>query len=381
MLQSVIVYTSLAVVMILCGIMAGNRELRCENSLTNYRLSFLHFETLFPLFIFAAIFGCRYNVGVDYPAYLEGYLYGHERDIEFLFSLVTKGMSGLGIHYALYFALWAFIEVFLLFYTFRNQRFLFPYIAFFLIFGSYYLSMMNIIRQQLAACIFLYSLQYIDNRNWLKYYLCVLFAFFFHKSALLLLIVYPLFSQKKDWFPTRKNQFLLYLIAVYLSMNYDLVVKLMSAPFSLFTSALGYENYLEGILYNEKLNSVAQFGNNTGLGIYIQIYLSFVIIWYSNRLKEYYNDSFFLILYSLWFIRILADFVVGESIILNRPFVYVYNLKIVMLAYFVVFCFRTKQKIPLLTASSVVLIHLLLFLNILSNGEINTSEFNFFWQE
>lgn len=377
MLQSIIVYTSLSTFMILCGIVAANRE---QYKGTTFKLSFFHLETLLPLFAFAVIFGCRYNVGVDYPAYLEGYLYGSDREFEVLFSLVTNGMSDLGIHYALYFFLWAFIEVFLLFYTFRKQRFLFPYIAFFLIFGSYYLSMMNIIRQQLAACIFLFSLQYIDSRKCIKYYLCVLLAFLFHKSALLLFIVYPLFSKKKDWFPQRKFQLFLYLIAVYLSVNYDLVIKLIAAPFSLFTTALGYENYLEGILYNEKLNSVAQFGNNTGLGVYVQVYLSSVIIWYSSRMKEYYNDSFFLIFYSLWFIRILADFVVGDSIILNRPFVYVYNLKIVMLAYFVVFCLRTKQKLPQLIALSFILNHIILFLNVLSNGEINTSMFKFFWQ-
>lgn len=382
MFQSVLVYTSLAIIMILCGILAANREIRFfkKKSLSNYSLSFFYIEIFLPIFAFAIIFGCRYNVGVDYPSYLEGYLYGYENDFEFLFGLITKGMASLNIHYAVYFSLWAFIEVFLLFYTFRNQRFLFPYIAFFLIFGSYYLSMMNIIRQQLAACIFLFSLQYVDSRKWIKYYLCVLLAFLFHKSALLLLIIYPLFSKKKDWFPTRKIQFVLYLIAVYLSTNYDLVVKLISTPFVLFTGVLGYDSYLQGILYNEKLNSVAQFGNNTGLGKFILIYLSFVIIWYSDRLKKFYNNSFFLIIYSLWFIRILADFIVGESIILNRPFVYVYNLKIVMLAYFVIFCFR-KGGIKLsLLAFSVILIHIALFFNVLSNGKVNTSEFNFFWQ-
>ncbi|WP_297678049.1 EpsG family protein [uncultured Bacteroides sp.] len=378
MLQSFIVYTSLSIFMIFCGVIASNRE-QC-NSRIGLNLSFFRSETIVPLFVFAIIFGCRYNVGVDYPHYLEGYLYGSDRNMEFLFGLVTNEMSNLGIHYALYFTLWAFVEVFLLFYTFRRQRFLFPYITFYLIFGSYYLSMMNIIRQQLAACVFLFSLQYIDSQKWVKYYLCVLLAFLFHKSALLLLFVYPIFRKEKDWFPTRKFQYLLLLIALYLSMNYNLVVKLISIPFALFTGALGYENYLEGILYNEKLNSVAQFGNNTGLGVYIQVYLSFVMIWYSKRMKAHYADSFFLIIYSLWFVRILADFVVGDSIILNRPFVYVYNLKIVMLAYFTVFCLRTKQKIPLLIACSFILIHIILFLNVLSNGEVNTSMFKFFWQ-
>lgn len=373
--------------MISCGIIASRREAVYNRLLPSSvemenKLSFFHHETIIPLIIFAIIFGCRHNVGVDYPAYLDSYLYtGNREDWEFLFLMVTETMSKLGIHYAFYFTLWAFIQVFLLFYTFRKQRFLFPYIAFFLIFGSYYLSMMNIIRQQLAACIFVYSIQYIDDKKFLKYFLSIFVASLFHKSAWLVLILYPLFQRKKDWFPNLKWQLFLYVIAVYLFTNYDLVVKAISKPFSFFTGVLGYETYLVEVLHNEKLNSAAQFGNNTGLGVYIVIFLSFVIILYSNQLKEYYDDSFFKIIYSLWFIRILADFSVGDSIILNRPFVYVYNFKIIMLAYFVNYCFKTKRKLPIVLATAFLFIHIVLFLNVISNGVVNTSMFRFFWQK
>ena len=86
-------------------------------------------------------------------------------------------------------------------------------------------------------------------------------------------------------------------------------------------------------------------------------------------------------IYSMWFIRILADFVIGDSIILNRPFVYFTNIKIIMLAYFIYYCVNSKRVIPQLLIVGFILIHVALFVNMLSNGEINTSMYRFFWEQ
>ena len=381
MLQSIVVYFSLALFMIVCGCIAAKREkifLKYHNA--SEEQSFCHYETIWPLLLFALIFGCRYNVGVDYPTYLNSYLHGGDREYEFLFQFITDILSINGVHYAIYFFLWAFIEVFLLFYSFRKQRFLFPYMAFILIFGFYFMSMMNVIRQQIAACIFLFSLQYIERKQALKYYVCVLLAMGFHKSAILLLPVYPLFRWRKDWFPSRFWQWAFYVVAILLSTQYDAVVRGIEGLFVSFVNVAGYGNYATGILYNETLNSANQFGNNTGFGFYISVFLSAPIIYLSNRLKDFYRGNIFRIIYSLWFVRILADFVVGDSIILNRPFVYVYDIKIVMLAYFLHYCFNSKRVLLLLLGSAFVLVHIAMLLNLLSNGDINTSKFFFFWQ-
>lgn len=381
MLQSIVVYFSLALFMIVCGCIAAKREkifLKYHNA--SEEQSFCHYETIWPLLLFALIFGCRYNVGVDYPTYLNSYLHGGDREYEFLFQFITDTLSINSVHYAIYFFLWAFIEVFLLFYSFRKQRFLFPYMAFILIFGFYFMSMMNVIRQQIAACIFLFSLQYIERKQALKYYVCVLLAMGFHKSAILLLPVYPLFRWRKDWFPSRFWQWFFYVVAIFLSTQYDIVARGIEKLFVNFANIAGYGNYAIGILYNETLNSNNQFGSNTGLGFYISICLTAPIVFFSQRLKEYYKGGLFRIIYSLWFIRILADFIVGESIILNRPFVYVYNVQIIMLAYFLYYCFNIKKVICYVIGGAFVLLHLALLLNLLSNGEVNTSAFRFFWQ-
>ena len=97
MLQSIIVYVPLAIFMILCGVLASQRERKILNygDEVDRKISFFYLETLLPLFVFAVIFGCRYNVGVDYPAYLEGYLYGNDRELELLFGFVTEKCQGL----------------------------------------------------------------------------------------------------------------------------------------------------------------------------------------------------------------------------------------------------------------------------------------------
>lgn len=382
MLQSCLVYILLAAVMFVCGVIASCRERKVclASGGVRRQLSFANPEIIVMIMSFAIIFGCRYNVGVDYSSYLDAYLWGSNREYEPLFAFVTKAMSESGIHYAIYFSLWAFLECFLLFYTFKEQRYLFPYIVFFLIFGSYYLSMMNIIRQQVAACVFLYSLHYVDNKNLFKYYVLLLIALLFHKSAIILIIVYPLFQIKKDWFYKYWVQFALLVVSIFLSTQYDVVVKSVTKAFEMFAGVAGYDNYVIGILYNEKLNSANQFGNNTGAGIYISIFIDTCIIAYSKRMKRYYGSSFFNILYTLWFIRIIADFIVGDSIILNRPFMYFYNVKMIILSYFMYYCVMSKRWLPQSLALIVVLLHIAMFVNMQSNGIINTSRFSFFWQ-
>lgn len=50
----------------------------------------------------------------------------------------------------------------------------------------------QILRQALSMGLFLYSMRYIENKKWIKYYLCVLLAISFHEGALICLL-FPLF--------------------------------------------------------------------------------------------------------------------------------------------------------------------------------------------
>lgn len=386
MIESLFVYTTLALIMIACGSVVARRKMSIYGHSVVYKswtfMDCLRPEYIIPILAFTFVFGCRWNVGIDYPEYL--YLYQHPDELnkEVLFSWITKTMSSQNLHFSTYFSLWAFLQISLVYYSLRKYRYLFPWIAFFLMFGFYFMSMMNIIRQQVATCIFMVAVQYIEEKKFYKYMACVLLAITIHKSAVLLVTFYPLFFWKQDLFPKIKLQLAIYVAARLLALAYAGVIMTYVEPlFSFFVDNIdGYEQYKLAILENEKLNSMSQFGRNTGYGVYINIFLALPVICYSTKMKKYFNSSFFNIAYSLFFIRIIAEILTGDSIILNRPFVYVFNFKFVIYAFFAYYCFKVRSYMTIAMGVGFVLVHVLLLGNLLLNGGVNTSKFLFFWQ-
>lgn len=172
--------------------------------------SFWHFETIFPLLLFAVVFGMRYDVGVDHLSYLEKYLERfHSGKNDLLFNLLSELGWRLNLHYAVYFSLIAFIQVFFFFYAFKNERYLYPFLVFFIFTNGEWGFWMNGIRQALAMCIWIFSLKYIEEKKIWKYLLWGILAVLFHKSAIILLIFYPILRNGKDYFKSISLQLLL----------------------------------------------------------------------------------------------------------------------------------------------------------------------------
>ena len=82
----------------------------------------------------------------------------------------------------------------------------------------------------------------------------------------------------------------------------------------------------------------------------------------------------------MWFVRVFAIYAFGNSIILNRPFVFFTDISIAMAAFFTYYCFKSKEIGKILLGVAMILVYLVMFLFILSNGELNTSKYTFFWQ-
>ena len=149
---------------------------------------------------FAFVFGCRWEVGVDYPHYLYRYLTGGGERHEMLFHWVQILFVDNGFHFAFFFAFWALLDIVGLFYCVKKYKFLFPFLALMLMLTSLYLSMMNTMRQHAAIAVFLISLRYIDDKKLFKYCGGILIAFLLHKSAIILIALYLIFATRKDWF-------------------------------------------------------------------------------------------------------------------------------------------------------------------------------------
>lgn len=385
MIESLIVYSTLCAIMAICGAIAAHKEAPyAANSgiYENNKRFLLQPEIIFLIAAFTFVFGCRWGVGVDYFHYL--YLFQHEfydtERIEPLFKGISAFLSRSGFHFAFFFGLWALVEITLFYAAFRNYRFIFPLLAFFLIFGSCYMSMMNVIRQQVAACIFLFSLQYIEKKKIVPYLLCLFIAYQIHHSAIILVIAYPILRFRSDWFKSITLQIVIYAFCLFLNFHQSIVIEWIEAPFRWFTDTFNYGQYGYNILFIDSLNDKNQFGRNTGLGIYTNILRILPVLVLSKDMKKFYNSKFFDKIYSLWFVYVSFGLAVSDSIVLMRPFVYLADLQPVMMAFFCYYCFKQKKALYHIIAIGIMLIYIALFINIISYGNVNTSAFTFFWQ-
>ena len=381
MLESLLVYSFLFIIMYSCGVVAARKEKKYVGGSGIYteENGFFSPEILILVFSFTLVFGLRWGVGVDYFRYLYAYTDVIPERFEFLFQFITNVLKRLRAHYSIYFGVWALMDIVLLYYSLRKYRFIFPFIAFFLIFGSYYLPMMNGIRQHIATMIFLNSIRYVDQKQIVKFYLSFVIAFLFHKLSAILFIFYPLLRLRDDWFNSIVLQLILYIIALYLSVNSQLVIQWIEAPFDWLAEVLDYDRYSYDVLDEDRFNR-SKFGSNTGFGLIVNVLRTLPVILLSKELKEYYNSSHFNMLYSLYFLGILTSLLFGESIVLNRISYFFSIYQLIIHCFFVYFCFSKKDYTHQILGVMIVLIHIPLFLNMISNSS-STAQYLFFWQQ
>lgn len=373
MLQSVIVYLFLMTVMILFGSLAAKRA----SLSTTHQISFFNWEVLFPLLCFAAVFGMRYGVGMDHLNYLLNYITKEGfNNYEWGFKWITIFFAENNFHYSVYFGALAFLQVFFFFYAFKDERYLYPYLAFVLFAGGYYLEWMNGIRQDIAACIFIYSVKYIDQKKFWKYILWCTIAFLFHKSAVLLVLFYPLLKNGRDYFKSIPLQLFILYIALAIHYSGFRVESLISSQINIFSSLLQYDYYTIDDFSDMFINT------NTGIGFFLEkVIIVIVIILHSNKLKAFFNSKRFIIIYILFFAGTIVQIIASGSVLFDRPFRYLNYFKLIVAGYLLYYLWKnadlTFKKIWIYI---IVVIYILLFGATLYRGEINTSKFLFFWQ-
>lgn len=380
MLESIIIYVLLYLIMVICCINERNAASKyIEGSgIFQKNKHFFSGNMIVLSLSFAFVFGCRWGVGRDYFRYLDSYLYETPGRFEYIFYTITNSLKTIDAHYSIYFGILALIDIALLYYAARDYRFIFPYIAFFLIFGYHFLAMMNAIRQSIAALIFMVSIKYIDEKNIGRYALCVVAAVLFHKLSILLFVFYPLLRMRNDWFQSIQFQLILYVVAIILSFNYDFMLKWVERPFEFLVNILDYDNYQYDTLFEDRFDRT-NLGRNTGLGIWANMLRTIPIIVLSGEMKRYYNSNRFNMIYTLYFLGVLLTLMFGRSIILNRFSLFLQFFTIYIYGFFVYFCFEKRNAWYQILAIMLVFIHIPLFLNIVSNPRA-MAQYSFFWE-
>lgn len=371
-LQTYLLYTILFVIMLMLAKRASERN--------------EWFWMVLAIVIYSIFFGLRYGVGDDHISYLSDYLrYGlassgqyDETEIGFKFFRDTLAQND--IHFSVYFAIIAFVQLWLVFRAVRRDSFVYPYLitAFFL--GCIWLSYSNGLRQQLAFCFFAYSLLFIENKKQLPiHYLLLLLALSMHDSAAMLFVFAPLLLLKAEWFSRVKLQILALLLAIIVGRlpymeDWILSTEDNMGILSEFMEETGYDNYYD----YEGGDEMFKKGGSLGLGYYVGLLLNLMIIWFSNNVKHYNRENKVVAyMYNFTFLGIVLHYLFITSHIIGRLNYYMYGFAYIFGAYTLHYLYHNNRKMFWVMLA----LYVLVFVGTLHRMYDNTSAFYFFWQE
>ena len=327
MIQTIIIYTSLALFMYYF--------IRKSSACKGIKSKLLY---LFPIFLFTFIFGIRYGVGVDYFAYKDIYEGYHVGDFiyevgEWSFYLICDICCNLNQSTPVFFSVLAFIQILFLFLAFKNRKSVWAYsvLALFLT-GIEISGFNNIIRQAIAFCIFVYSLTFIEKKQLLNYCLCILFAFSFHISAIILFPIYFFFNKGQSYFQNIKLQFFIILCCYCISwMN---IGSILSSRIEYLSMFLNYDGYFNTHFVETKSRSVFDV---------LVFLMNLLLIYNYPKVKEFYKDRLFEIIYTLFFISICLGYLLIDIHIIWRILAYFSYLKFIVFGYYMFF-FKKKIR-------------------------------------
>jgi len=169
MLLSLIVYTASATVLAWLGWHVGERENRGLVQ-GGGELPFFSWEIILAIIFYVLVSAARWLTSWDYNMYYNYFVsmqsLGNYSRVNFEpgFSLITVGMARTGMHFSIYFAFWALVQVMLLYYAFRHRKALLPWLALCVFLGPYYIFWLGFIRQSLAECLFVLMVELIVRR-------------------------------------------------------------------------------------------------------------------------------------------------------------------------------------------------------------------------
>lgn len=322
--------------------------------------------------IYAVIFGLRSGVGMDFWSYKRWYddallgVTGYDH-IEPGFRLMMSACASVRLPFSFFLGLVAFLQLILIFLSVRKFKESYPFLALVFMLGGIWLSYANGLRQQLAFCIFAYSIQFIADRKWFRYYICIVVAMLFHTSAVILVPLYPFYVFRDSWFRRPGVQFAL-LFAVLL-VSGSSVARYVSVYVDTIAGYLGYDIYFNDDF--ELTHTVSR-----GLGYWINLSLSICLISFGKEVKEYYDNRLVSIMYDLFYFGVLWRYLFIDSLIFSRVNYYFSGFEYIYaaLALAALWPKANMKKVVLLSLYGMV------FIAIMFRMRTNTAFFMFNWQ-
>lgn len=328
---------------------------------------FLTPEVLFFIIFFTFVFAIRYNVGVDYPGYLELYESGYKLEYdknEFLFKHISLFFYNIGAHPIFYFGFFVFVQITVFLFALKNEKYIYPFLVIFLFCNGEVNQWMNIIRSATAMCIWLYSIKFVEKKQFWKYLIFILLAAGIHRSALLYVVIYPFLNFKEIKRPFISFQVILLTVAFVIRKLFTVFSSRLIPLITFIQATLGGENdYYKNYDYAAMMEDLNKGVSGTGIAFLAKLMIDIAIILYSNKLHSFYNSRRFNLLYVLFIIALFFFYCFPASVIsFSRPFRFFFVLRTVMLAFFTYYLWRNKKNAQnQLVLYSTIIIYLGLF--------------------
>lgn len=315
-----------------------------------YATKKLPFYTLFtksyyliPIFVFCFFAAIRFQVGADCESYKDIFYdinrvgassRGEEVEAAYIFlSKFTYSITQ--SHYLLFFIL-AFLQIGLYYIALQKERQALVFFGVSLMLTGHYWSLMNGMRQNIAACAFVAMIPFIIKRKWLYFIAGTMLATTMHRSALLLLPIGFIAYFLKNRIPNK------YLQLAILAASFALMNKLdniFSESLMAFAGEAGYSEN-EIVIYTELEETTYKFG----LRMILQ-YIAFgIVILYSDKMYKMFNSKTFNAMYNLFFIAICLTLIFYNNFTVRRLIYYFTCFTPVIVSYFMFYLWKTKKR-------------------------------------
>lgn len=227
---------------------------------------------ILSLFVISLLAVLRYDVGWDYNGIVEYFdiAVGNDYSIFFkepLLFYLCQIFGNINNGFVFVFAIYFLLTLFFLYKALDHYNIVNEGLFFFISLGYMFITF-DQIRQGLAISIFLFSFKYIERKDLLRYFGCVLLAMNAHFSALIVLPFYWLLR-----FKIRPWLYLSVILLMILLYYLEFWTNVREALFSVIPYYKKYADRPEYLLSEEA---------NTGIGVIFFIFISTLVLLYNK---------------------------------------------------------------------------------------------------
>lgn len=291
---------------------------------------------------FSLVVGLRWNVGLDYPTYLnliQGYLPDYELDrIEYVPREMMILIQKTELPFYIWFISMACIQIVFLYLAIdRLNKFLLSWGTFF--FLCLFLDFsLNIIRQVTALSVVLCAyVMYEGGKKYVYILLCVL-AYGFHHSSLVIAFFIPLLARTKDILSTKWQ-----IILFSTSICFKNILPVIFSKISFMSDYVGYATIFEAV----SNGGSEQIDEGSGIGVIFNYITYYFIILNSQKIKGIIETKSgyksFVLLYNSFFIGICAYTATMYDMLISRFFLYFTITSIIVYAATVDICIKSRN--------------------------------------